>query len=153
MALLRRVRDPLARRSLFERMFDEPMLRTEWWLDGDERDRLMGAIPLDVYEDDGAIEVRASMPGLKPEDIHIDVIGDELRIRGEVAEEREREEDRYHLRELRTGRIERRVRLPQTVDTDAATATFDEGVLTLKLPVIAEQRSHEIPVGRGPSDG
>ena len=151
MALARRsrARDPIAVRSMIDRFFEDPMFPTGWWGNGIERMAAAEAVPLDIFEEGDAIVVRASLPGVKPDDLHVEMVGDELHIRGETREETERDEDSYYLREHRYGRFERRVMLPQSVSTDDARAEFDDGVLTLTLPKTAEAKGRTIEVRKG----
>lgn len=137
----RRMGDLPALPDPFDRLFDESLLPRSLW--GEETLR---GIPLDMYEEGGAIVVRAAVPGLKRDDLHVEVLGDELRIWGERKDETEREEEDYYLRENRYGRVERRMLLPHDVDADAAAAEFEDGVLTLTLPILEGDARHEIEI-------
>jgi HSP20 family protein len=104
------------------------------------------SFPLDLKEQDDAFEVRAELPGIKPEDIHVSVAGNTLTIRGETKEEAERKEDRWIVRERRTGAVTRTLTLPTPVQSDKAEARFEQGVLVLKLPKQETAKSQSIPV-------
>lgn len=95
-----------------------------------------GGVPIDVYQTDEDVVVKATTPGMKPEDLHISVTGDTLNIRGEVREEREEEGHQYHLHERRMRDFSRSILLPTTVNADKAKAEFENGVLTLTLPKV-----------------
>lgn len=127
--------------SVLERLLGEPLAPRTLWPDEERQD-----IVVDMFEEDDAIVVRASVPGLKREDLHAEVRGDELRIWGERKEETERKDEDVYLREHRYGRIERRMMLPRDVDADAASATFEDGVLTLKLPTRGDGDHREIEI-------
>jgi len=127
--------------SVFERLLGEPLASRSVWPSEERQDILV-----DMYEEDDAIVVRASVPGLKREDLHAEVHGDELRIWGERKEETERKDEDVYLREHRYGRIERRMMLPRDVDADAASAAFRDGVLTLKLPTRGDGDHREIEI-------
>ena len=88
---------------------------------------------LDVYETNDDVVVKATLPGVKPEDIEVSVEGNTLTIRGETKAEQDVEERNYVYRERRHGRFVRSVALPE-VDSDKAEAEFENGVLTLALP-------------------
>lgn len=137
----RRNDDLVALPSLFDRLVGETMWPRPIW--GEEA---TPRIPVDMVEENGAIVVHASVPGLAREDLHVEVLGDELRIWGERKETREHEAHDVYLREHHYGRVERRVTLPHDVDADAAEASFRHGVLTLTLPIVAGEDRHEIEV-------
>lgn len=106
----------------------------------------------DMRRENGGLVVTVEMPGIDPEkDVDISIDGDMLTIKGEKTEEKEtKDEDRY-LRERRFGRFERRIVLPDGVDADAIKASYDKGILTVRvpLPVEAAPAAHKIPVTTG----
>lgn len=108
-----------------------------------------GIVPVDVYQTDNDVVVKAVLPGVRPEDIHISITGDNLVIRGEVREEVETNgggDRQYHIRERRYGRFSRSLILPTMVDADKAKAEFENGILTLTLPKAEEVRPKTITV-------
>jgi len=129
-------------RREIERLFDESLLRREVPF----LDKEILTMPLDIYEEGNNILVKASIPGLKPEDIKIEVRGDVLRIHGETKKEEEKKERNYHLREHRYTRFERSVVLPGEVLTDKAEAVFENGILRLTLPKSEVAKAKAIPV-------
>jgi HSP20 family protein len=104
------------------------------------------SIPLDMYEEGNTIVVKATIPGIKPEDLKVEIRNDMLTISGETREETEKKEATYHMREQRYGKYERMVALPAAVLADKAEAVFENGMLTLKLPKTEEARTTTIPV-------
>ncbi|UCH24563.1 MAG: Hsp20/alpha crystallin family protein [Trueperaceae bacterium] len=127
----------------FDRFFDEEFMRPR--ISELEPFSARG-IPLDVYEEGDTLKVKASIPGIKPEDLHVEVSDDQLHIWGEAKEEKERREETYYLHEHRYGRVERCATLPYAVLSDKAKAEFENGTLTLTLPKAAEVRGKEIRV-------
>ncbi|MDE2765258.1 MAG: Hsp20/alpha crystallin family protein [Chloroflexota bacterium] len=103
-------------------------------------------IPLDVLQADDAITVRASVPGVKPEDISVAVEDGVLTIKGAVSEETERKESDYLLRERRVGAFHRAVRLPDYVDAEKAESTYANGVLEVAFPKAEAKRPRTIDV-------
>lgn len=101
---------------------------------------------IDVYTTPDAYVVRAAMPGIKPEDIHSTITGDVLTLEGTYREEEKREDKGYLYRELSTGELRRSVTLPHGLRTDAAEATYADGVLTLTIPKAEEVKPREIKV-------
>jgi HSP20 family protein len=102
---------------------------------------LMGAWPyteaapaLDVYDDKDAVVVKAELPGMDKDDVHVDIAGDVLTVRGEKKKEETVEEQDYYCRERAYGAFSRSIRLPVEVQGDKASATFKKGVLEMHLP-------------------
>src|SRR3954470_16311324 len=107
-------------------------------------------LPLDVSETEDAFVVKASLPGVKPEDVEITVHGDTLTIRGESKGEEEKKGEHWHLRERRYGSCQRSVALATPVNSDQAQAHYEHGVLTLTLPKSEAAKPRQIKVS-GPS--
>ena len=89
------------------------------------------AVPLDVVAEDDKILVKATLPGIKAEDIDVTVEDDLLTIKAETKEEHEERGDKYLLRERRAGNFYRALRLPDTVDSEKVETTYANGVLTI----------------------
>jgi HSP20 family protein len=91
---------------------------------------------VDVRETGEAIEVLAELPGLRPEDVEVNVENNVLTIAGEKKQEVTEGDANaeYHLVERRCGRFERSFTLPRTVKADAISAQFTNGLLTVTLP-------------------
>jgi len=132
-------------RDAMDRLFEESFVRPGRLL----ARPAAGAVPVDVYQQDANIIVKAPLPGVKPEDIDISVVGDTLTIRGEMKQEREVKEEDYVRRERRFGAFSRTVSLPTPVNTSKANATFENGVLTLTLPVAEEAKPKQIKIKAG----
>lgn len=107
-------------------------------------------MPLDVIEKDDEYLVKASLPGIKPEDLDITYQSNTLSIQGETTEEEKHEDARYHLQERRFGRFSRSVTLPD-VDADKIEAEYHDGVLTLHLPKSEEVKPKRIQIQTGGS--
>jgi HSP20 family protein len=87
---------------------------------------------VDLEETDDAYVVEAELPGVKRENVNIELVGDELTITGEIKE-RERK-GTVRRRSRRTGRFDYRVSLPDHVDADKIEANLVEGILTVHVP-------------------
>jgi HSP20 family protein len=105
-----------------------------------------GTMPLDMYEDDDTLVVKASLPGVKPEDLNIEVRGNILTISGESRQEMERREDKFYLNERRSGQFRRSLPLPYEVKVDRIEAEFEDGVLTMTLPKAETAKVKKISV-------
>lgn len=111
--------------------------------------------PVEVAESEAELTLTAELPGLEPNDIKVEVEGDVLTLRGEkrgmrVEEGKTRE---YHLEERTYGAFQRAFSLPSSVDGARIAATFDKGVLTLRMPKNGEPkpRGREIPIVAAPA--
>ena len=110
-------------------------------------DRRGGFVPpVDIYEDKEAIFVKAELPGVKVDDVHISVENNLLTIRGDRKLEREEKKDNYHRIERTYGSFTRSFTLPSTVQTDQIDADMKDGILTLRLPKRAEAQPRRISV-------
>ena len=90
--------------------------------------------PVDVYETKDDVVVKASLPGIRPEDIDVSVTGQVLSIKASCEAEKEEQARNYFRRERRTGTFVRQLQLPSEVDSAKADAAFEHGVLRLTLP-------------------
>ena len=94
-----------------------------------------GSAPaVDIVETDNAYEVTADLPGMEEKNIEVKLAKGGLTIKGEKREEKEEKKKEYYLHERHIGSFERRFALPEGVDTDKIEASFNKGVLTVKLP-------------------
>jgi len=89
---------------------------------------------VNVYEEGDNTIVEAQVPGLKKEELHVEMLGDRLTLRGETKQETEKKERNYHVKELRYGSFERVVPLPYEVAADKVKAELKEGVVKITLP-------------------
>ena len=92
------------------------------------------AFPVDLKETKDAYVLTASLPGMKPEDISIEVTGDELTIKGELRSTSEIKDEDYLRRELKYGKLQRSFTFPLTIDSNKVDATFEHGLMTITLP-------------------
>ena len=104
------------------------------------------SIPLDVIRSGDDIVVKASLPGVKKDDVEVTIEDDVLTIRAEAAEESEHQESGYLLRERRSGAFYRAVRLPETVDSENASSAYGDGILTIRLPKREEKKARKLTV-------
>ncbi len=136
------VREMVTLRDAMDRLFDEAFTRP-WYGDGGNTP---GMPAVDMYQTDDDVIVKATVPGMKPEDIQISVTGDTLTIKGETQEETDNKEKAYHIRERRWGSFERTITLPTNVRSDKAQADFENGVLSITLPKAEDVKPKTITV-------
>lgn len=145
-------RDMLSLRDAMNQLMEESFVRP-----GTGRDAASGGgtqgLALDIADRDDAYEVTASLPGTRPEDIQVQVLGDTLTIRAETRTTEERQQGNYLLRERHAGVVQRAVTLPGPVDPDAVDATYEHGVLTLRLPKSRANRPRQIQIRSGAGGG
>lgn len=100
----------------------------------------------DIAETADALEVRLDAPGMKPEDISIEVTGNVLKISGERKEEKEEKGKTFHRVERRSGQFYETMTLPCAVKEDKVEAKFDDGVLTVTMPKSEEAKTHKVQI-------
>lgn len=121
---------------LFDEFFSNPPTVGDMW----------SHPSIDLYQTDDEIVVKATLPGLDPDDLDIQITGDTLTLRGETKSEEEITEATYHLRERRQQTFSRSLRLPTTIIAEKAKAEMKNGVLTLSLPKAEETKPKVITV-------
>ena len=105
-----------------------------------------GNVEVDVYNEEDNLVVRASLPGVKPEDLKVTVADNLLTISGESKSESEAQEENYLHRERRHGSFSRSVALPRHLDAAKADASYENGVLTVPIPRNEESKPKSIEV-------
>lgn len=112
-------------RSRFWRYRPTTPLQTEW------------APAVDTYEKDGAFIVKAELPGVETDDVQVSLDNGVLTIGGTREEEKEVKEEHYHARERFAGSFSRSFALPEGVEASSVEASFQDGVLEVKVPLPA----------------
>jgi len=102
--------------------------------------------PVTVFERDGAMVVRADVPGLSPEQVDVQIQNGRLTISGERSEERDTRDSGVYRNERSYGAFRRVIMLPDGIDAESATATFDNGVLEVSVPAPERKRAQRIEV-------
>jgi len=117
-------------RQAMDRLFEDSFVRSHGLIPG-----LRAESPaIDMYQTDNEVVVKASLPGMKAEDVEISVAGDMLTLKGEYREEQEVNEENYFRKEMHFGSFVRSLEIPVPVKVDKAEAVFEDGVLTLTMP-------------------
>jgi HSP20 family protein len=121
---------------LFDDAFTRPLsLRDAWTVPA-----------IDMYQTDDEIVVKAALPGIKAEEVQINVTGEVLTLKGEMKQEEDIKEKAWHIHEQRYGSFERSVALPTDVVADKAKAEFENGILTITLPKAEDVKPRTITV-------
>lgn len=131
-------------RSAMDRLFEDSFVRRPFG-QGFEG---MSPLPLDVSRTADALVVEAALPGIKPDDVEITVEDGTLSIRGEYRDERRQGEGEAEslVSEIRRGSVSRTLTLPTGLEPDKATATFEHGVLTLRIPKAESVKPRQIRI-------
>jgi len=123
-------------RTRFDRLFDE-------WLDGRER---AWTPAIDVVREDGHLVVRADLPGIKPEEVKIEVEDDILTVSGEHRESKVEKDKRYVRRERRYGSFSRSMTLPKGVTAKDIKARTHNGVIEVTIPLPKEVKKEAVRI-------
>ena len=134
------VREMATIRDSMDRVYEEFFSRSPANFEG------YGTIDINMAQTDDAVIIKASIPGVKPEDINISITGDTLIIRGETKEDGELKDANYHIGEMKFGSFARSILLPNNVIAEKSNAEFMDGVLKLTLPKAEEVKPKTISI-------
>ena len=101
---------------------------------------------MDMYEKENSFIVRAELPSVKLEDVDISIMGDTLTIKGERKAPAEIKEEEYHRCEVCYGTFSRSITMPAAVDPDKIEATYEDGILEVRLPKAKESMPTKIQI-------
>ena len=104
---------------------------------------------MDLAEDEGEYVVRADLPGVTDQDVHIELQDDVLTISGESKSEHRERKNGYYRVERASGRFSRALTLPEGVDPQGVRAHFSNGVLEVRIPKPAERKPHRVTIDAG----
>jgi HSP20 family protein len=122
----------------------QPFRRPLW---DDRNEQTVNWAPaVNVYEDKESLYVETQLPGIDMKEVNISVADRTLSIHGERKVEHEDNKDGYHFREAQYGTFARSFHLPKYVNSNEAKATYDNGVLVVKLPIQEEAKPKVIPI-------
>ena len=140
-------------RQAMDRLFEDSFVRPRTWAgQGSEG----SSLALDAQVNADELVVHAALPGVKPDDVEITIENGTLTIAGESRSESRNENNQVLLQEIRRGSFVRSVTLPNGLEPDRATASFENGVLTLRIPRAEQVKPRTIkitPNGTSTSDG
>lgn len=128
--------DPVSLFDEFERVLDQPFARwNNHW-----------GVSLDVAENEDGYIVKASLPGVKADDVELTLEDNVLTVKGETKSDETIDEAQYHVRERRFGSFSRSIRFPVLVKSEGVQANFEDGVLTLNVPKAEEVKPKRIEI-------
>ena len=141
-------RDLMTVQERMNRIFEEAFRGAR----GGEDDWALGgtwAPPVDIYEQNGNLVLKAELPGIDPKDVDVRVENNVLTLNGERKFENEVKRDQYHRVERAYGRFSRSFTLPNVVDTANIKAEFKEGLLRVVMPKREEAKPKQISISVG----
>jgi len=142
MALIRW--EPVPVHRLFNTLFDTPTVASA--------PARRFAPATDLIESDSHYILRADLPGLSEDDVNVELDGNVLTLSGERRSSSEDRKAGYYRVERSYGSFRRSVRLPEGVDAEAITATFDKGVLEITVPKPEVAKPHKVQISVGTGD-
>lgn len=142
-------REMVSVRNQMDELVGDLLSEPTRWQGSGSRDTMR--MPLDVFEDDQCFNVKASLPGIDPDNIEISFSENTLTVQGEYGEESGDEHTKWHLRERHFGKFMRSITLPASINGGNISADFTDGVLTLTLPKADEVKPRRIAVQTGGS--
>lgn len=122
-------------KEAFHPIFGEGDLSTRTW-----------APPVDIYENENNIVLKAELPGVEPKDVEIKVEDNTLYLKGERKFEKETKEENYHRVERTYGSFARSFTLPNSINAEQVKAEYKDGLLTLTLPKREEAKPRTIKI-------
>jgi HSP20 family protein len=134
-------------RQAMDRLFEDSFVRPGRYLGGFE-----GTMPLDVRSTPDHLEIKAALPGVKPDDVDITVEGGTLSIAASAHTDEREDDGDYLIHEIRRGSVSRTIALPTGYEADKAAASFDDGVLTLTIPKAEQLKPRQIRITPQTSD-
>jgi HSP20 family protein len=141
------IREPfpelMSLRQAMDRLFEGSVVRPAHFLPAFS-EKLIPSV--DIYQDQNKLTVKATLPGLKSEDVGIDISNGVLTIKGEAKSEEEVKEEEYLYRERRYGGFCRSFNLPSGLQADKADATMEDGILTIDIPKAEEAKPRAIKI-------
>ncbi len=138
----------LSLRQAMDRLFEDSFVSPRSWSSSGSESV---GLPLDIFTTADEVIVEAALPGVKPDAVEMTITGDTLTISGKTSSERTREEGSMLVSEIRRGSFSRAIALPQGLQADKAAASFEDGVLTLRIPKAETVKPRQIKIS--PSGG
>jgi HSP20 family protein len=139
------LRDFMSLHEAMDRLFNESVVPSQ----GTDNGSI--ALPVNVREEKDQYVITAALPGVRPEDVQIEATSNAITISGETTDEREVDEGEYVRRERRFGRFFRMLELPVEINAEGAEASFENGVLTLRVPKSEATKPKQVRVNSQPA--
>lgn len=129
-------REAQAFEELFDRMFGVPTRPTSG----------STTLPVDITERENKLFVKAAVPGVEPEQLEVSIENNVLTVRGETRAEAASDDEKVYRREVSYGSFARSIRLPEGLDLENVDAEFKNGMVTITLPRLPEEKPKALKV-------
>jgi len=129
-------------RQAMDRLFEDSFVRPHGWMTGGDS----FGFPVDVTSGNDSLTIEASLPGFRPEDVDITVENGTLSINAQSQSERSTGEGENLVTEIRRGAVSRTIALPNGLEADKATASFENGILKLQIPKAEAVKPRQIKI-------
>ena len=134
-------RETVSLRNAMDHLFEQSFVRPS-------AQRQTGQIPVDVYETAQGYQLRAVLPGVKPEDIELTAEKDTLTLKGQIRPWKQEEKNLHWLvRENPAGTFVRSITFPKQINAEQIETSYEYGVLTISVPVSEASRPRKITIG------
>jgi HSP20 family protein len=130
-------------RQAMDRLFEDSFVRPRGWVTGAFEGY---GLPLDVTSGADAVTVEASLPGYRPEDVEVTIENGTLTIHAESETESKEGEGEALVTEIRRGSVSRTITLPTGLEPDKASATYENGMLKLRIPKAEAVKPRQIRI-------
>ena len=140
-ARFRPLNDVVSLREAMNNLFEDSFIRPGTWPFADQI-----AVPVDLWETKDAYQLRADLPGIKDDDVEINVTADTITIGGEMKQTTDVAHEGWLRQERRVGKFSRAFTLPMQIDPNKVEAKFANGVLELVLPKAENVKARTIKV-------
>ena len=139
-------REALRLRDAMEQLFAQSFVRPNWGINGTAT---MG-VSMDVFETEQGYQVKVLLPGVNPEDIELSVQQNTLTIKGQFQPSVKPDQQvNWVVQEIGVGSFERSITFPKPIDADKIDTSFEQGVLSISVPVSEASRPKKISITRG----
>ncbi len=139
-------REALRLRDALEQLFAQSFVRPNW----DANGTVAMEVSMDVFETEQGYQVKVLLPGVKPEDIELSVQQNTLTIKGQFQSSVKPDQQvNWVVQEIGVGSFERSITFPKPIDADKIDTSFEQGVLTISVPVSEASRPKKISITGG----
>lgn len=132
---IRTVNDEIS--SLLNRHFDSYFPEAGYWQDAEKF-----SMPVEISDKGKEYDIRAELPGVKKEDLDIDIENDFLKINAKKVDSIEEKDKNYRHSEFNYGEFSRMIQLPEEIDVEKTEAKMEDGILKIKAPKIQHEKEH-----------
>jgi len=133
----------------FDEFFDEPHFPANWMrIPAIRRIQPIEEFSpvIDMFDNKDEIVVKAEVPGMKKEDVHVSITEDSISIKGEMKKEEEVKEDDYYYSERSFGSLSRTLNLPSKIKSNKVVAKFENGLLEIHMPKVDDSKPKEVKI-------